>query len=397
MQLEMPLHDPVLQFTVLVLTALLARLLIQRVHVPGLIGLLLAGMLLGPGGIHLLPRGEIIELLGSVGLVYIMFQAGLEIDLDIVARRQRETLSFGMLTFFCSLLPAVAAGIWLLGYRWDAALMLGTLLSSHTLVAYPIVARLDLLDRPAVVTAIGGTLITDTLALILLVTVLQLAAEHDPLGLGIWWLPLALLAALTAISLWAVPHVSRRFLAHPELRRAERALFALAVVMLLASVVEVIGAEKILGAFLAGICLNQPLKESEELLEHLEFAGRMLFIPFFFIETGMRLDLQVFSQGGTWLLAMLLVFLVLVGKTAGAWLTGYLFGFSRRSRLLMIGLTVPQAAATLAVTVSARRVDIFDEQTVDAVIILIFVTCMAGPLLVRLTGRQLRETATGAT
>lgn len=387
MSLDLPLREPVLQFTLLVLIAFAARRLFESLHVPGLVGLMLAGMFLGPGGAHVLPFGDVIELLGEVGLVYIMFQAGMEIDLEIVRRRRRETISFGLLAFGCSLIPAVAAAMTLLDYGFAAALMLGTLLSSHTLVAYPLVARLKLLHHPPVVTAVGGTLITDTLALILLVIVLQTAGQGGDHGTGPWWVALILLALLAAAALSLIPRYGSRFLSR-DLLRAERALAVLAVVLVLASAADMIGTEKILGAFIAGVSLNRPLKENPELLEHLEFAGRMLFIPFFFIETGMRLELAVFADASRWWLAALLLLLVVMGKSLGSWLTGGLFGFSRWSRVLMTGLTIPQAAATLAVTISARRAGLFEQDVVDAVIVLIFITCLAGPLLTRFSGQR---------
>lgn len=393
MPLDLPLRDPVLQFTLLVTVALVGRRLAESLHLPGLIGLILAGMLIGPGGIHVLPEGDVIELLGAVGLVYMIFQAGMEVDLEIVRRRSRETVTFGLLVFACSLLPAIAAGVWLLDLDWPAAVMLGTLLSSHTLVAYPLVARLKLYDHPPVVTAVGGTIITDTLALVLLVFVLQLSPGGGGDVPGPWWVPLLLLAILAAASLVLLPRYGARFLSR-DLFRAERALFVLAAVLLIASSAELIGTEKILGAFIAGLALNRPLKENPELLEHLEFAGRMLFIPFFFVETGMRLELEVFAgHARTWMLAGLLLLFVMVGKTLGAWITGSIFGFSVRSRVIMLGLTIPQAAATLAVTVSASRAGLFDDELVDAVIILIFVTCLAGPLITRFSGRRIARAA----
>jgi Kef-type K+ transport system membrane component KefB len=250
-----------------------------------------------------------------------------------------------------------------------------------------------LLQRRAVVTAIGGTLITDTLALVVLVVVLQLAANNGTADPGPWWLPIGLLAVLAATSWRLVPWGSSRFLARRNLRRAEKALFVLATVLLLSSVAQVIGTEKILGAFLAGLCLNRLLKEQQpELLEHLEFVGRMLFIPFFFLETGMRLELEVFTGAPTiWGLAALLLLLVLAGKAAASWLTGHLYAYSRASRALMIGLTTPQAAATLAVTVSASQAGLFGEEVVDAVILVIFITCLLGPLLTRFSGNRLEE------
>lgn len=383
---ELPLAEPILQFTAIVALALIVQLAFERIHVPGLIGLLAIGMLLGPGGLHALPHGEFVQLLGVVGLVYLMFTAGLEIDLDVVRSRRRETVVFGLLAFVLSSVPAMGAGLWL-GYSFRAAILMGAVISSHTLLAYPIIERLGLLHRPAVVAAIGGTLLTDTLALIVLAMVIP---AQGPGGTG-WILPIVLLALLTGGSLWLVPRMSRRFLDRWRTGQAQKALFILAVLLVLSAAAEMIGTHEILGAFLAGICLNRVLHERDELRKHVEFAGRMLFIPFFFVSTGMLLELDVFvGRGDVWLTAGLLTALVVFGKTAASWTAGWRYGYSVRDRLVMTGLTLPQAAATLAVTITGQQAGLFPEDFVDAVILLIFVTCLAGPLLTRFAGRSLR-------
>lgn len=390
---ELPIVDPILQFTVLVTVALIVQLTFERLHQPGLLGLLIIGMLLGPGGMAILPREPVVDLLGQIGLIYVMFVAALEIDLDVVYAHQRETAVFGLLAFGCSLMPALATGLFL-GYPLHAAILVGTLLSSHTLLAYPIVQRLGLLGRRAVVTAIGGTLLTDTLALVLLAITIQSAGldRHGGAGAWSWLVPLVLLAVLVIISLWSVPRLSRFFLKRVWIRPAEKALFVLVILVLLSSVAEVIGTEEILGAFLAGLCLNRELNQHENIRDHIEFVGRMLFIPFFFVSTGMLLELDVFTGSpAVWLLAGIFLVLVVAGKTSASWLTAKIYGYSLRELLLMTGLTVPQAAATLAVTVTAREAELFGDDVVDAVIILIFVTCFIGPLMTRYAGKRLLE------
>lgn len=382
------IHDPILQFTALVTLALVMKLSFERLGIPGLIGLLLAGMLVGPDGFGLLPRGEVMELLGTVGLVYVMFVAGLEIDLDVFHKRRRETVTFGLLAFTISLAPAAAAG-WMLGYSIESALMLGALLSSHTLLAFPIVSRLGLVERPAVVTAIGGTLVTDTLALLLLAVVVEMRGE------GEWWRTPAVVGgfvAFAAAAIWLGPRLGKLVFDRPWATRAERALFVLALLLIFAALTELMGLEDILGAFVAGVALNRALNRREDLLEHIEFAGKMLFIPFFFISTGMLLELQVIVRGGTaWLLAGLLLGLLLFSKSAASWLAGSMFGYRPLDRVLMIGMTLPQAAATLAVTMTAREADLLGDEVVDAVVVLIFCSCLLGPLAVKLAGGRLRE------
>ena len=389
MAIEWPIKDPVLQFTVLLAAVLVFQFIMKRLHLPSLIGLLIMGMVLGPGGFHLLPREPVVDLMGSIGLIYVMFIAGLEIDTEIVRSHKRETLSLGLCSFAFPLILAAGAAL-ILGWDWPAALLLGALISSHTLLSYPMVQRLGLLQRRSVVAATGGTLLTDTLALVLLVFVIQLrpGGSAEPLeAFG----PLALLVFIVLISLILVPRASRWML-RTRLTQAEKALYVLVVLMVLASAMELIGTEKILGAFLAGVCLNQVLSQQEVLREHVEFVGKMLFIPFFFVSTGMLLELSVFTeQWQMWTLAGLLLGMVILGKTSAAWIVGKWFGYGPRDRVLIAGMTLPQAAATLAVTISAHNAGIFDDIVIDAVVVLIFITCLVGPLLTQWAGTGLSK------
>lgn len=391
MPFSFPISDPALQLTLIVGAVLLMRLLFDRIHLPGLIGLLLAGMMLGPGGFEVLPEAPFIDLLGSVGLIFIMFTAGEELDLDTVRTHREETIHFGLLAFTLSLIPAMLAGMFILNYDWRAALLFGALLSSHTLISYPMVKKIGLIHRKSVVAAVGGTLITDTLALTALVFVMQTAnLESETTSLGGPWVTFGLLGILIALSLWLVPRLARHVLSLGSIGRAEKALFILLVILSLAMAAKLIGTEDILGAFLAGLCLNRVMKEREELSEHVQFAGRMVFIPFFFISTGMQLDLGVFTgHVKVWLTAALLVGLVVFGKSVAAWIVQREFSYTRNEWMLTVAMTLPQAAATLAIASTAREAGLFDEAVFDAVIILIFITSLAGPLLTRWAGRRM--------
>jgi Kef-type K+ transport system membrane component KefB len=203
----LPLEDTILQFTLMVLVVLAVHRLFHRLPIPGLIGLLIAGMLLGPGGAEILPEEPVAEFLGSVGLLFIMFLAGLEIDLDIVRDHKRESAEFGLLSLALTFVPVFGVGL-LFGLEWAGVLLLGAALASHTLISYPIVEQMGLLRRRPIVAGVGGTLLTDTAALVLLVLVLQLSgAEENELG---WWGPIGLLAIVTAAALFGLPRLARR-------------------------------------------------------------------------------------------------------------------------------------------------------------------------------------------
>jgi Kef-type K+ transport system membrane component KefB len=388
---DLPITDPIFQFTILVTVALIVQLTVERLAIPGIVGLLVIGMFLGPGGYEVLDRGPVVTLLGSVGLVYIMFLAGLEIDLDVVRHHKAETGTVGVLAFSLSLAPAIGIGM-AYGYGWTGAILLGAALSSHTLISYPMVESRGLVHQRPVVAAVGGTLITDTLALVLLVLVVQSATA----GANVWdWSrPIVLLVALVLFSILVIPRLASYFFRRLGKGQAENALFALAVVMLLSSTADLIETESILGAFLAGVCLNEAVRAREDFRHHLQFVGRMLFIPFFFIETGMRLELEVFTgETAVWGLSALLVGGVLLGKAAAAWISGHVFDYSVPARVLMTGMTIPQAAATLAVVVIGQQAGIFDDTLVDAIIIAIFFTCILGPVITRFAIGKMKERA----
>lgn len=392
MDLSLPIKEPILEFTFLVIAALAVQLTFRRLPIPALVGLLIVGMLIGPGAAQILTPDPVVELLGSVGLLYIMFLAGLEIDLDVVRHHKREAASFGALSLILPFLPAVGVGL-LLGLEWAGAVLLAAAISSHTLIAYPLVEKMELLQRRPIIAAVGGTLLTDTAALIVLIVVLQLAGRDDG-ALG-WAGPILIFAAVAALALTIVPRVTRYVFDVIGTTRAESALYVLGILVTLAAVADLIGAEDILGAFVAGICLNRVMKGREVLFEHLIFAGRMLFIPFFFIETGMRLKLDVFTEGRIWAIAALILAVIVAGKSTAAWVSGRIFDYGRLDRIVMIGLTLPQAAATLAVTTTASAAGLMDAELIDAVIIVIFVTCLAGALTTRYVGRKLAAPATG--
>ena len=387
--IEWTVKDPALQFTVLLTAAFVVQFIMKQLHLPSLIGLLLIGMIMGPDGLHILPREPVVDLMGSIGLIYVMFIAGLEIDVDIFQNNKQETISLGLFSFLFPLIPAVIAAL-VMGWEWAAAVLLGSVISSHTLLTYPIVEQMGLLHRRSVVAATGGTLLTDTLALVLLAVVIQTHSGVSGVPLHAFG-PLLLLALITLLSLILIPRASR-WMVLSRATQAEKALFVLVVLMILASIMELIGTEKILGAFLAGICLNKTLSQREVLREHIEFVGYMLFIPFFFVSTGMLLNISVFAEKREmWSLAGLLLGLVIFGKSAAALAVGKLFGYSGQDQLLILGLTLPQAAATLAVTITAHSAGIFDDIVIDAVIVLIFITSLAGAFLTQRAGTELSE------
>ena len=383
---SLPLQDSILQFTLVLVVVLVIQRAFHRVPLPGLVGLLVFGMLIGPGGAQILPEEPVVDLLGSIGLLFIMFIAGLEIDLQIVRHHKRESAVFGTLCLVLTFLPVLGVALFF-GLAWAGALLLAAALASHTLISYPIIQQMGLIHRRPIVAAVGGTLLTDTAALVVLVVVLQLSgAEEGALG---WAGPLVLLGLLAVAALLGLPRLARALFDETGASLAENALFAIAALMTLAAIAELIGTKDILGAFIAGIALNRTLSRREVLRDHIAFAGRMLFIPFFFVHTGMKLELAVFGSPQPWVMAGLLVVAVVIGKGGAAWITGGSFGYGWTERWAMLGMTIPQAAATLAVSTTAQAAGLIDEVVLDAVIVVIFLTCLAGALITRAAARRL--------
>jgi Kef-type K+ transport system membrane component KefB len=382
---ELPIEDVIIQFAVVIAAALSVKLFFEHTQVPGLIGLIMLGMLIGPGGLAILPEEPVVELFGSIGLLYIMFVAGAEIDLDLAKEHKSEAASFGVLAFAFSFVPAVAIGL-LFGLDIWGALLLGAALSSHTLVAYPIISRLGLPGRRPVVAATGGTLLTDTASLVVLIIVIQLSSDGGGLS---WLVPILFLTAIAIGALLTVPRMANAVMEDAKHTLPEKALLLLAILLVLSIAADLVGGEDILGAFLAGICLNRALHKRQELKDHLEFVGRMLFIPFFFVDTGMRLELEALQELSTWLLALLLVTAVIGAKSLAAASVARLFGYSRIEGLTIASLSYPQAAATLAVIFLGLELGLVDPDTADAIVIVIFVTCLVGPVLTRYSALKL--------
>jgi Kef-type K+ transport system membrane component KefB/nucleotide-binding universal stress UspA family protein len=384
---DLPTSNPVLIVAISMVMFLVAPLLSQRLKLPSLIGLIIAGALVGPNALGLLARDNTIELLGTVGLLYLMFVAGLELDLVGFKRYRRRSLVFGLLSFSLPLVLALLV-MSVYGFSLAAALLVGAIVASHTLLAYPIASRLGITKNAAVTTVMGGTLLTDTLSLGVLAAIDGAAGGEG--GLGFWLRLVGALVLYAGVLFLGLPRLGRWFFRHTDSEASIRFLFLMAVLFTSAYAAELAGAQPIIGAFLAGLVLNAQIPEQSTLMTRIRFVGNAVFIPFFLFSVGMLVDVRVIFGGPTVvLLAALLIGLVFVGKGGAALLSQRVFGFSRTQGLLMVGLSVPQAAATLAVTFVGLEIGLFDTSVVNAVIVLILVSCLVGSTLVERFGRAL--------
>jgi Kef-type K+ transport system membrane component KefB/nucleotide-binding universal stress UspA family protein len=389
-QFSLPLKNEVLIFLLLLIIILFAPLILNRLRIPHLIGLIIAGSLIGPHGFNLLLRDSSITLFGSVGLLYIMFLAGLEIDMADFRKNSRKSFVFGMYTFIIPMLVGTMVGLYILHFSMITSVLLASMFASHTLIAYPIVSKLGVIKNRAVNITVGGTLITDTLALLVLAVIVGMTkGEVNQL----FWIRLGISVLLFgAVVMFIFPIIGRWFFKRFD-DHVSQYIFVLAMVFLGAFLAQVAGIEAIVGAFLSGLSLNKLIPRTSPLMNRVVFAGNALFIPFFLIGVGMLVDYRVFFQdAATIKVAITMTIVATFVKFAAAWLTQKTHGFSADERRLIFGLSNAQAAATLAAvlvgyniilgkTPAGLPVRLFDDTVLNGTIVMILITCTIASLV----------------
>jgi Kef-type K+ transport system membrane component KefB len=316
--------------------------------------------------------GAAVRRLG-LGLLYLMFLAGVELDLDEFRAHRADAALFGTLTF---LLPMVivALAATVLGYGLAAAILLASCFASHTLIAYPAFQRLGTFANRAVVTAVGGTILTDTAALLVLAVVAN--STRGELGMAFWATLIPSMGVIVFLALVTLPRQSRRFFSGAGQDGTLRFLWVLVATFLVASLVETAGVEAIIGAFLAGIALSRAIPAGGLLMERIEFVGASIFVPLFLISVGMLVDLSVLADPRTLGIGLAFTVATIVAKYTAAWVTGRIRGFSRAEVAALFAMSVAQAAATLAAVIVGFDGGLLDEPTVNAVILVILLTCV---------------------
>src|SRR4051794_4931187 len=371
---------PGFEFFVLFCVILLGPIVIDRLGLPGLIGLVVGGFAVGAHGLDLIGAGNhTVPELGHLGLLYLMFVAGLELDLQVLKEYRRAAVSFGLIAFILPFTAGVSIG-WALGWSLPATCLLGALLSSHTLIVYPTIRDAGLGGNPAVASAVGATVLTDTIALVVLAVVAgtQTGSGSPPLILA----EIALgLAVLLVVGLIALPRLVDAGLRRFGGDRVARYVVIIVALLFMAILAEVFGIEGIVGAFFAGLGLNRLVPNEGPSMEQVEFFGTAVFVPVFLVSIGLLLDPSVMFTGETLQIAGLVCVSALGGKAVACWVAGWLLGFDRPNRVAMFALTAPQAAATLAVTLIGFEIGLFGTSLVNAVLVLILVSIILGALL----------------
>ncbi|MEM9215126.1 MAG: cation:proton antiporter [Cyanobacteria bacterium P01_F01_bin.150] len=386
------LHSPFVSLTILLLVVLTLPPLFERIKLPGLVGLLFAGVVLGGSGLAILDiETETMKLLADIGKIYLMFVIGLEIDLAKFRKTRNRSLGFGLSIFLTSLIIGLCVGR-LLGFGWNTSFLIGIIFAPHTLLGYPVVNRLGVMGNEAITITIGATIFTDILALLLLTIAISVhAGEFSLFNLVAQVLALAIYAATV---LFGIDWAGKLYFRRTGDDQGTQFIFVILAVFLAAAGAQLINVEAILGAFLAGLAVNDVLGNSP-VKEKVEFVGSVLFIPFFFVHVGLLVDLPLFIESLTSSLGITLAIVVGVvfSKFAGAYVAKLMHPYTWNETLAMWSLCLPKVAATLAAALVGREVGLIDESVFNGVIVLMLLTAIAGPIATKQFASQLAVAA----
>ncbi|WGI17379.1 cation:proton antiporter [Methanonatronarchaeum sp. AMET-Sl] len=392
--LTTPFENAVIIFGIAMIVFLVAPLFVKRYKLPGIIGIILVGAAIGPNGFGLLERDSTIKLLGEVGLIYLMFLAGLEINLNQFIDNKDRSIFFGLISFLIPQTIGTVFGVYILDLSFPAALLFGAIFSSHTLLAYPVVQRLGIAKNEAMTTTIGGTILTDTLALLVLAVVIASVGEGLTTG---FFLELSIGLSIFFVGTWlVVPKLGRWFFRTHDDESYYEFLFVMAVLFISAFLAEMAGVEHIIGAFIAGLALNRLILDTGPLMNRIEFVGNALFIPFFLLSVGMLVDVWVITEGiNTLIIAGSLIGLVILTKLVSSWITGKVYSYNKTEVLGMFGLSVGQAAAALAIVLIGFDAGVpgFNQEMINAVVLMILVVSVLSPSIVERAGLDLVKKA----
>lgn len=384
----LPLKNSVLILALILLIILFSPLLFKRFRVPGIIGLILSGVIIGPNFLHLIESTTSFELLSKTGLLYIMFLAGLEIDMQQFQHNRNKSIVFGALTFLIPIIIGYFVFIYVFQFSVWPALLLASMFSTHTLVSYPIVSNMGIIKNRAVQVTFGGTIITDSAVLILLGFITNVVTGE--INSFFWFRTTLSLGLLVFSTLYLLPKISRWFFRNIEAQASSHYIYVLAVVFISSYLSELAGVEPIIGAFLAGLGLNKIIPHSGILMNRITFIGNTLFIPFFLISAGMLVDLKLFFEGTSALLfAAVLLLVGLLTKYIAAWVTGSIYKYSKYERNIMFGLSVSHAAATMAIIKVGFDIHLFDQNVVNGTIILILISCLISSFVTERASRAI--------
>ena len=389
----LPITDPTLIFFVVLLIILFAPIVMSKLRIPHIIGMVLAGVVIGSHGFNILERDISFEIFGSVGIYYIMFLAGLEMDLESLKKNSRHFFIFGLLTCFVPLILTYIMSRTLLGYSHPASFLLGCIMASNTLVAYPIVGRYGLQKHSSVQLSVGSSMISLFMALVMIAA---LSGAFEEGGGFLFWLGFILkLAVFIAGSIVLIPKMARYFLRRYS-DSVMQYIFVLAVMFFSAAMSNFIGLEGIFGAFLSGLILNRYIPSVSALMNRIEFIGNAVFIPYFLIGVGMLINVRTLFSGGNVLWVVFqIAFFGTFGKAVAAYISSLLFRLPQRDGNMMFGLTSAHAAGAIAMVMVGIRLEVspgkylVNDDMLNGVVIMILVTCIISTIMTQRASQQI--------
>jgi Kef-type K+ transport system membrane component KefB len=387
-EFKLPLTNPIPIFSLILIIILISPVLLRKIRIPGIIGLIISGVIIGPFGLNLLEKNLAIDLFSTIGLLYIMFMAGLDLDMNEFIANRNKSLLFGVFTFIIPFGMGFPVAYYLFAYDFNSSLLIASLFSTHTLVAYPIVSKYGISKNQAVAITVGGTIFTDTAVLLLLAVVI---GSNDGTLDGRFWMNMGISVTIfTLIMFYFIPKLARWFFRNFENEKHAHYIFVLLVVFFAAFLSELAGLEPIIGAFMAGLALNRQIPHSSALMNRVEFIGNSLFIPFFLISVGMVVDIRVLFKGFASLSIIgVLLLIALSSKWFAALFTQWAFRYSKTERNLIFGLSSSHAAAVLAVILVGFKAGLLDENILNGTIVLILVSCIVASFVTEKAARAL--------
>ena len=392
--INLPITDPTWIFFLVLVIILFAPIIMGKLHIPHIIGMILAGVVIGEYGFNILERDSSFELFGKVGLLYIMFLAGLEMDMDDFKKNQTKGLVFGLWTFIIPMGLGIASSMYLLDYSLVTSVLLASMYASHTLIAYPIISRYGLTRIRSVSITIGGTAITVVLALAVL-AVIGGMYKGESVGSMYWILLVIKVTALCLLITFGMPSLCRRFFRKYD-DNVMQFVFVLAMVFLGAGLMEMVGMEGILGAFLAGLVLNRFVPHTSSLMNRLEFVGNALFIPYFLIGVGMIIDIRcMFTEGQALKVAIVMTVVATISKKLAAVITQKTFGMRKSEASLIFGLSNAQAAATLAAVLIGHEIflpngeRLLNDDVLNGTVVMILFTCIISSIVTERAAKRI--------
>lgn len=371
--------SPVSIFFIVLAIILVTPMVMNRLKIPHIIGMIVAGVIIGPYGFNILDRDSSFAIFGQVGLLYLMFLAGLEIDMYHLKLNLRRGLLFGVLTLVIPLVLGILTSVYLFHLDWLTSLLLGAMYASHTLISYPVAARFGITKAPAVIIAVVGTIIAVIGALLVIALVVDIhqSGQFSPTSL----MRLLMMMVLYCVFIiMAYPRLTRRFFKTYG-DKVSQYVYVMAMVFLAAWLAQAIGLEPVLGAFFAGLVLNRYIPTSSPLMGSIEFVGNALFIPYFLISVGMMIDLRTVFESDTLITTLIMLAVALASKWLPAFITGKAYDMGRAGVSVLFGLTTAHTAVALAVVTLGYTMGMLDQKMLNATVLIILITCTLAPIL----------------